>query len=220
MDSFPTDLRTSYGIKPEKEARYIVVFDVPTLSKSTRLGSSLGPSGYPLEMLERFYEDLSEALQKFSQLRLILKPKRALTDPRREYPRALWRLLDPESAYHKQGRVVILPDDIDPYLPIAMADLCIGLPFTSPILVALRYRRDGFFHDPLGTVRVFRLVELESLITHNRRALLERLQMWINKGENHVGDSFNVNLEHWLGPPGEPTVRFAQLLKQPDIHQL
>jgi polysaccharide biosynthesis PFTS motif protein len=205
--------RTARKIFEKDEAvRYLSVFDVPTVAREMRLRKGLGPNLYPVEMLERFFEDLTEVFQRFPRLKLILKPKRSLQDSQREYAPALWRLLNPEGAPFRSGRVILLEHNIDPYWPIAMADICVGLPFTSPVLVGLRNGRSGFFHDPLGTVSSFRPKEMDYLITRGREQLVARLEAFLRTGE---GPHPPEGGEKCLGPSGDPAERFVSLLGRP-----
>jgi polysaccharide biosynthesis PFTS motif protein len=151
------------------------VFDVPPVTRGVRLAIGHGPSVYAQGMLEQFFNDI-EGLLKHQEIVLLLKPKRSLKDAQRDFADSMQRILDPASPWCRSGRVVVLPHDIDPYIPVALADFCIGVPFTSPVVAALESGRAGVFHDPLNELRHVPLApELLTHVTHGAAQLRDRL---------------------------------------------
>jgi hypothetical protein len=211
LQKSPSEARRLCGLDDDDRCRYIAVFDVPPVSKQVRLKIAHGPTLYPLEMLEGFFEDVCALMDRFPGIRLLVKPKRSLQDSGREYATAMERLLDPAGPYRKAKRIILLDHNIDPYLPIGMADLCLGIPFTSPIFAGLGSGRTGIYHDPLGCVRSFRPRALEPLLTHGRQELMERLDGWL---QGKCGEAEGLRaFESVLGPAGDPAEHFASLLK-------
>lgn len=208
------DVRQKNGLTFKKNVKYIAVFDVPTHSQSIRLRLGLGPSWYPLEILEGFFQDLIEVLTRFPNVCLIIKPKRSLNDPSREYPQSLRRLIDPNGIYYKEQRVVQLHYDSDPYLAVAMADFNIGLPFTSPVLVGFYAHKDGVFHDPLCTFNFFRPQVFKPFITRGREELMAKISGWLDSKQaptlKHLDQ---LNAELYSGLCEGPTIRFLQMLQ-------
>ena len=74
------------------------------------------------------------------------------------------------------GRGFIVDHDINPWVPIAMADLCIGMPFTSPPLAGMHYRIPGLFHDPTGVALHHKHQSLSHSITHDYEQLKSRVR--------------------------------------------
>src|SRR5436190_13862838 len=133
-----------------------------------RLAIGHGPTVYPPAMLEQFFRDL-EGLLRLPEIVLIVKPKRSLQDPRREFASSMHRLLG-------SNRAIEVPHDIDPYIPVSLADVCVGVPFTSPVIAALYSGRGGLFHDPMGeVVRVPAAPALMEHVTHSAEELQERV---------------------------------------------
>ncbi len=205
----PADVRSSYGIKSEKTTKFIAVFDVPTITRAYRIKIGHGPSLYPLKMLEQFFDDLCNLLDAFENVNLIIKPKRSLEDPQRDYSKGMWRLINPTGHYQERKKITLLPHNIDPYLPIAMSDFCVGLPFTSPVLVGLSSGRDGLFHDPLSCVNYFYPKEITPLITHGKKEFLERIDQWM-KG-NKIKIRNQSVAEAYCGSSVDPAIQFATL---------
>jgi len=121
-------------------------------------------------MLEQFFRDIERLLRQ-PQIMLVVKPKRSPQDPRRDFADSMHRVLG-------SGRVIALPHDIDPYIPVALADLCVGVPFTSPVIAGLESGRGGLFHDPLGEVRrVPGAPALMAHVTHGAEDLHARVTL-------------------------------------------
>jgi hypothetical protein len=171
----PRAARAAYGLPGSPDSRYVAVFDVPPVTREVRLAIGHGPSVYAHSMLQQFFNDI-EGLLEQREIVLLLKPKRSLKDVQRDFPDSMQRILDPASPWCRSGRVVALPHDIDPYIPVALADFCIGVPFTSPVVAGLDSGRAGVFHDPLNELRhVPRAPELLAHVTHGAAELHERL---------------------------------------------
>ncbi len=171
----PAAARAKFGISERSGDVFMSVFDVPTFSRQFRMRAGLGPTTAPLEMLEKFYEDLLHALAKIPRLRLILKPKRSLHDPRRNYPDSLKRLLDFGGSPNEANRIVLVDHAIDPYIPISLADVCVGIPFTSPILAAKFSGRVGIYYDPMDQIRFYYPDQMNPLLSHDSKDLFKRL---------------------------------------------
>ncbi len=206
MSLKPSEVRKKKDIIAHSNCYYVSVFDVPPVTDEARRQIGFGPNVYFVEMLEQFFEDLMSELEKFDSLRLILKPKRSLQDPQREYSAGMWKLLDPRGSFIKEKRILVLDHQIDPYLPIAMADLCIGLPFTSPVLAGINSGRRGIFYDPLGSVRYFRPKSLERNIVIGKKDLHMCLSKCVE------GHKMSKDMNHIVGT-GDPAENFVRYLK-------
>jgi polysaccharide biosynthesis PFTS motif protein len=105
---------------------------------------------------------------------VVLKPKRA-TDPR-IYEGSIYRsLVDKSSKWQKAGRLFPLNPNIDPYLPIALADMCIGMPFTSPVVVALNAGKPAFWYDPAAEVNDLFPRDIREVLVSGQSQLYERM---------------------------------------------
>lgn len=102
--------------------------------------------------------------------------------------------------------MVFLPTDADPYLALAMADLCVGMPFTSPLLAGWANGRGGIYHAPLRLARYSALTELALCLTQSREELLARLEGWSHRGEApHAPSEF-------IAPHLDPAQELIQLV--------
>ncbi|MSQ69834.1 MAG: hypothetical protein EXR27_00915 [Betaproteobacteria bacterium] len=197
----PAQARKRFGARCEPSQLFVALFDVPPLSRKARIAVGHGPTNYPIEMLEAFFADCERLLNDISNIVLIVKPKRALQDTNREYGPAMHRILDPDSALARAGKTMVVPHDLDPYIAISLADVSIGIPFTSPVLAARASGRIGIFHDPLNQVRHFRPLPYHSLMTHSYAELAARI----------AAVSGETKAYGWI--EGDPTHRMCALIR-------
>ena len=175
------------------------VFDLPTFVPGYRR-----PYRIPLERIsedvhDAFYGDLIKILNTFPKLSLLLKPKRAAADPRFYVGRAFRALTDPNDTWALAGRVNLVDPDIDPYLPIAAADFCIGMPFTSPVVAALNAGRPATWYDPVGFAISTYPPELEAVLARGLDQLTQLVAKWISGEAVDTPPSLVAN----VGDPGE-----------------
>jgi hypothetical protein len=197
----PAQARARFGTNSNGSQLFVALFDVPPLSQKARLAVGHGPTNYPLEMLEGFFSDCERLLDDFSDVVLVVKPKRALQDSNREFGAAMQRILDPQSALSRAGRILVVPHDLDPYVAIAIAEVSVGIPFTSPVLAARASGRVGLFHDPLNQVRHFRPTAYNSFMSHGYDELAGRIA-----AVRHESPAYG-----WSN--GDPVIRFCELLQ-------
>jgi len=210
VEDEPVDLRIKFGFQRDEDVKikYISIFDVAPITTERELVKGNVVQAYTLNNHEIFYEHLMAILNLFPHVRVILKLKKLLNASANQYSQAQAKLIDQEGSFMRQGRVIVLDSSTDPYLPIAFGDVCIGFPFTSPVLAALHSGRGGIYHDPLGQCYAGPPALLP-LITHNLDELSSRLRERLeNRGKY-------VSADHqYLKPTGDPAVRFAQYLKE------
>jgi hypothetical protein len=167
----PAAARERFGIRSVPGSRYVALFDVATLNQAHRRLYGFGPTTAPLDMLSQLYVDARRLLESDPSLYLILKPKRSFDEVTREYPDSLQALLQCPA----RDRILLLDHRIDPYIPIALAEVCVGNPFTSPVIAAIESGRTGLFHDPLAQVLDFFPQDYRRLVTHSYAELEARL---------------------------------------------
>lgn len=202
LNKSPFQARADAGFNLGPHLKCIAVFDVPSVSKKMRLQIGHGPSMYPIEMLEAFFADLEEVLKRFPSASLMLKPKRALDDISRSYAENMEKFINPAGIYQQQGKVMVVDHDIDPYIPVACADICIGVPFTSPVLAGISSGRSGIFYDPLDRTKFFQPANFGRYLIHGRDQLLDRI------GSELAGASIEMQRTHY-----DPAANFVEALE-------
>ena len=181
MQAPPRVIRKRTRLKWDDDGRdhlYVVAFDVGAASWQHRLGRQsfkeffTYPDCYDAKYNEAFVADIWRLVQTDERIRLIFKPKREPSAERFMYSAHEKSLLQRLEA-HPQG--FVLAENINPWAPLAIADLCVVLPLTSPGLAAMHYGIPVVYHDPLGVVRAHRQPFLASSMTHSFAELEQRV---------------------------------------------
>ena len=169
-----SEIREELGIN--NGGYYIAIFDITIHSPDWMARFASSPLGGNKESLDAFYKGVLSLLDVSSDIKLLIKPKRKndLNLMCDEY----LKLTDEGNKFVKDGQVILLDPYMDPYLPIAAADGCIGMPFTSPILAALSEDRNGIYYDPCYTARYPAELEYKSMLLHKEEMLLELVKKW------------------------------------------
>jgi polysaccharide biosynthesis PFTS motif protein len=158
----------------------ISIFDVSGINEEWRRRFGGGPVTIEQEFAEAFYVGLRRMLEAFSGVSLILKLKRQLGARFRDFPPELYRLIDPGSPFMREGRIRFVDVNCDPFLPIAAGNACLGMPCTSPVLVALSSGRPAAFFDPLQILGYCPEPGLRMLALRSQAALHEAVAGWLS----------------------------------------
>jgi len=209
-------LRNGLGIREtdsRRRFRYVSIFDVPTITKSETLRLGLFPMPYTEEYALNFFRDMMKLWDEFNDIVLVFKPKRDMINERfshhDEYREFVEKLRNSE-------RGLVLDDNINPWIPVAISDLCIAMPFTSPPLAAMHYGIQGLFHDPTGIAIHHEYQEIDNFTTHDYDQLRFRVGSLISgSSEGNAG-----NEPDWsqcrkligIDSGTTPTARFRKLL--------
>ena len=151
LDKTTAAARERLGLDPG--AFYLAVFDVPRLGVIHRRTFYGGPRMFVDGYHEAFFQGLIDLLDAYPRLRMLFKLKRQTSSPWHDFPDAQLELLDESHRFAREGRVVVIHQDTDPYLPVAACDAALGMPYTSPVLVALTQGKPGAYFDPSGFAR-------------------------------------------------------------------
>jgi hypothetical protein len=131
-----------------REGVCIGVFDMPFVNERWRDRYGGGPGQFEFADYEAFCDGIRELLDRLPASFALVKPKRSFNDPYRSFPQVLHRLIDAGGEYVRRGRVFLVDENVDPYLPVSASDVAVGMPYTSPILAARAIGRPGAFYDP------------------------------------------------------------------------
>ena len=169
-----------------EEVKYVTIFDSPPVAKNYRGISAWCPDCNSEEYNFLFLKDMYKLLFDFRDIVLIYKPKRSLTSGKFSYSTETRQILND---MNNNPRVIILDYNINPWIPIAIADICISMPFESPTIAALHYEKPALFHDPLNIALYHRYQNFSELITHNYKELKDRVNKYLYD-ENVVDNIF------------------------------
>jgi hypothetical protein len=118
--------KQSLGLDPRKF--YLAIFDVPRSGVGHRRTFYGGPRMFVDGYHEAFYQALIDLLNAHPDLCLFIKLKRPTSSQWHNFPKPQLELLDEASDFVRAGRVVVIHQDTDPYLPIAACDAALGMP--------------------------------------------------------------------------------------------
>jgi polysaccharide biosynthesis PFTS motif protein len=179
---------------------YIVisVFDSPMINNKYIKTSSVYPEVYTDNYNYHFMKDMMRLLKDNKKIYLVYKPKRSLVSKKFSYHDKLKDLFD---EMEKTDRFFILDYQINPWIPFALADICISVPFTSSTLVGLHYGKPSFFHDAMNIVINHRYTDLSEYITHNYDELNKKIGFYVELGKNSMKYKYDVN-KKYVSRPG------------------
>ncbi len=179
LDGRQHEFRRTYfdaRIAARSDLHYVAAFDVAPLLRSRARSHHDRP--YPEPFPERatitFVRDLVQLLEELPGLVLIYKPKR-LDALERRFPTRLTEYRELLERMRRHERGVVLDSEANPWIPLAMADVCVSMPDSSPLWAALHYGIPAFFHDPLH-MRIVRDEALAAYYTGDYPALREKVQ--------------------------------------------
>ncbi len=181
-----SQVRRGFGLLEEKKYRYVSVFDVAAISKDMDI-PDLYPVHYTEAYVRSFLNDIMRLVSDFDDLFFIYKPKRDLKCSLVDYSQ---NFIDKLEALTQSGRGMVIKENINPWLPIQVADICIGLPFTSPVVAAVHHGKHGLFHDPAGVTNWHRYQEITEFISTDYETLRENVRRCLSAKENPP-------LSHW-----------------------
>jgi polysaccharide biosynthesis PFTS motif protein len=170
----------------DSKLKYIAIFDSPSVSPKFRGNSAWCPDSNSEEYNYTFIRDTYRLLSDFQNIILIYKPKRSLTSGKFTYSAELKRLFND---MEQNPKVIVLDYNINPWIPIALGDIFICMPFESPAIAALHYGKPGLFHDPLGITLHHRYQNISGLITHNYQELKLKVRKYLYD-EEALGNLF------------------------------
>ncbi len=204
--------------------KYVSVFDESSAARDWKLKNithDLFPNLYNDKYCTGFMQDMVRLLDDFDNIVLVFKPQRSMTKKKFSFSREFMEIV--EKITNSQ-RGVILEDDINPWVPISLADLCIGISFTSPVMAAMHYGKPAFFHDPTGIVNNHRYQSISDYITHSYDELNANVKEILFGGErtgNNIDPWFPAKMGFAGSRPGTNSSdefrKYLSSLSHPDI---
>ena len=163
---------------------WICIFDLPTLDKKFKSYRAV-LNRFSIEMQDKFFYDLILLLKKYDNIGLIYKPKRRINKKRFYLGANLLKFLNLKNDVNYYKRIVFLPNNIDPYIPFAISDNCIGVPFTSAVFAGNYYNKDSIFYDPLNIFKDCYPQKYHNLCFSNFIDLSKIVEHWILEKDKH-----------------------------------
>lgn len=177
LDLSPPEARRRLGLP---ESGYCIsIFDVPTVDEAWRQKFGGGPVSIELDYAEAFFNGIRGLLDARPDVRVLLKLKRQLGERYRRFPKSMLEMIEPESRWLREGRVLLVDVNCDPYLPVAAGDASIGMPCTSPVLAALAADRPAAYYDPVGILAITSEPGLLSIRIGSPKELVDKVGEWM-----------------------------------------
>lgn len=189
--------------------RYVSVYDYRPMAGASKVFGNHA-SGYR-ELLEGFYADLLRLLERCGDIRVVIKTR---PDPwgLRLIPKNLAELLAPDGKWVREKRVLCIPSDRSAYVAIGVSEMCVGMPFTSPVIAGLHFRRKGIFHDPSGMVTSHSYHDLDSMISSGYADFEKKVRRWLDEVSDRDFDAFlnSPAIKKFVGPSvgSDPALEF------------
>ena len=158
----------------------VVAFDVGTGHRDILLRnrSSSELQTFPDPYTERynleFLRAMCRLLEEDARVRLIYKPRRNPANAKFFYSDAFYALL---RRIERHPRGCVIDEAVNPWVPIALADICIAPPFSSVGMAALHHGRQTIYYDPMGCVQTHCCQELEPYLVTGDDALRRRIAL-------------------------------------------
>jgi polysaccharide biosynthesis PFTS motif protein len=215
LSKSPLQARDEYKLNGNSNCKiWISVFDIPTFDDYVHV-EHRWPAGnaFTKKMQAAFFMDIKAILEKFSDIGIIYKPKRSLKGKNTSkyiFQTEMLELMNDNNKWIKSKRLIVLSNNIDPYIPIALCDYAIAMPYSSVLLAVLASNRGGVYYDSTSTICSTYPEELNNITLCNQTSLFEKIQLWrvgsdeINipltkiiryDDDDDVGKNFSSNLE-------------------------
>jgi polysaccharide biosynthesis PFTS motif protein len=172
-------LSNKYNLKYDKSKKYISIFDSPPVAYSFRPSSQFVPDPNTAEYNRAFMGDMYKLFTNSANISLLYKPKRSLVSGKFHYDDELRNML---GRMEKDPRFVSFDYNINPWVVIALSDICISMPFESPTIAAIHYGKIGLFHDPLNIAVYHRYEGFKEIVTHGYDAMKLLVDSCFNEG--------------------------------------
>lgn len=147
----PEEVRKLVKFIGNKECKiWITIFDVATFYPYKHTEHRWPIGNHDEVSVDKFFNILIETMKKFPDVGFLYKPKRSLekhnrawkvTDSHREF-------IKKDNKYKKNRQLVILENNVDPYLPILLCDHAVGMTFTSAITATNYFNKSSVYLDP------------------------------------------------------------------------
>lgn len=175
---------------------WITVFDIPTYSDYALVGHRWPVGPIDSKIQSAFFNSLLKILKQFPTVGIIYKPKRDQIVSR---PNQIWNqrndldFFDKDIIYAQEGRLIFLPHDIDPYIPISLCDHGIATPYTTALLAVIATGKDSIYLDVTGRINNTCPDYLNDLTVNNIDELEKKIIYWLN-GQNEISSELSNDL--------------------------
>lgn len=195
--------RDIYNFTGNKSCKiWITIFDVPIFFDYDLINHRWPCNDHPEEMQNLFFHDIYLLLERFPEVGLIYKPKRpavVLNQGNRVIVDKLKDFISKKNKFIINNRIVVLPHDVDPYIPMALSDYSIAMPFTSAAQAMLYYNKDSIYYDPSSHSDNVLPNEIRNVTLLEKQDLIKKIKEWIDK--SNTENTFQSDIIKNMGNP-------------------
>ena len=105
-------------------------------------------------------------------------PTNSAEEAKFSYSNEMLKVLDVESEWVINRRLIQLSHNVDPYIPGALCDFAIAIPYTSALLAVLASGRLGVYYDPLANIKKTYPGEINKITIGGSKELAQTLSKW------------------------------------------
>lgn len=162
----------------------ITIFDIPPVDPDSKMIlHSEWPDYNTEENVLQFYLDFEKLLNEIGNVVLLCKPKRSHTSGKFMYSKEIKEFFLRSEV---NDRIIILEDDINPWIPPLISNLTICMPFTSPAIVAYCKEKSFYYYDPNKNCIFHDYHELLNHIIYDYNDLKKRIEELMIKPKNSL----------------------------------
>ena len=218
LQKVPYQARRDYGFQGNPECKiWITIFDLPVAAKHWHDEHRWPVGPVSKEMQFDFFRDISRLLDQFPEVGIIYKPKRPFPGKNRYkhknkalfYSERFLDFISEKNKYAVSRKLINLSNNVDPYIPIALGDHSIAMPYTSALLAFLSTERAGIYYDATSRVNQTYPSEIDEITVGGYNDLCKTVQKWLDGSVDTPKP-----IKDLLRYEGDPGNNFSDHLKQ------
>ena len=148
----PFQLRKELGLETSEFLFYIALFDNGNKPKEIQHRAEVCSSKDPSNC-EMLFKILKEVILQYPNVRILFKLKRLSSLEYYSRNSEFHKLFGKDASSVIKKQIILLEEKIDPYLPTLVSNLCLGEPFSSPVIFARELGIKAFYFDQTKRAR-------------------------------------------------------------------
>ena len=201
------DARNKFEFTGNRKCKiWISIFDVPIFFDNDLVNHRWPCNDHPEEMQNLFFDDIYSLLEEYDDLGFIYKPKRPAeinNKGNRIIVESLRKFISTNNKFVLNDRVIILQHNVDPYIPIAISDFAICMPFTSAAQAMIYFNKQSIYYDPTGYNKNVLPKEISDITILNKSELRKCVKQWQTIKE-YEHDKYIYSLKNIIYNNGDP----------------
>ena len=206
-----SDAQNKFEFAGNKKCKiWISIFDLPIFFDNDLINHRWPCNDHPLDMHNLFFNNIINLLEEFDDVGLIYKPKRpAEIDNKgnRIISEGLRNFISKRNKFLLNNRIIILHHNVDPYIPIAISDYAICMPFTSAAQAMIYFNKPSIYYDPTGYNKNVLPKEISDITILNNVDLKDCINQWLLIKEKDYDKGIS-SCKNIINNNGDPSKNF------------